>query len=191
MSKNPNRVKAGAKAGKKGSKWENDVAHILSDWSGETFKRMPRSGSLRWGGIYWTYGDLIPPEDVRLVVECKHHADVRLLDVLGTRLTDPGGGVMSSWWYASACADSLRATQELQQPTVPFLVWKKNYCRSRLSLDMQFFNLLGVFGFTTVTTSVPPLPPFVTVDFATFLEKISLPEVIARIDAAPPVQTLA
>jgi len=185
VAKNPNRVAAGRRASKKGSQWERDAAVILSEWSGKTFKRVPRSGALRWGGIYWTYGDLIPPEGCLLVVECKHHADVRFSDVLGTRLTAPGEGRISQWWYDEAVADARRATQETGRTTQAMLLWKRDHCRARLTLDLQFFNLIGVHGLVTVATGIPGNRPYVTVPLSSFLEQVSFEELVSRIKVSP------
>jgi hypothetical protein len=165
-------VVAGKRAKAKGNKWQSDVAKLLHEWSGEPWKATPRSGGLRWGGVFWTYGDLTPPQNFPIVFECKHYHEIEFIDVLGTNRTIPGGGIVADWWYAEACADAFRATNELGTSVGAVLVWKADRRRPRLSLDLNKFNELSVYTLVTVTTGIPDRAPFVTVDLSSFLREV-------------------
>jgi hypothetical protein len=172
MAKDPKRVAAGKRAKAKGNRWQSDVAKLLTEWSGEQWKATPRSGGLRWGGCFWTYGDLTPPLDFPIVFECKHYHEIEFIDVLGTNRTIPGGGIVADWWYGEACADAFRATNELRVPVHPVLVWKADRRRPRLSFALDKFNHLGIYTMITVTTGIPDRQPFVTVDLSSFLREV-------------------
>jgi len=66
---------------RKGSKAERNVAHLLTDWVGTEFVRVPRSGGLRWSSGLMVTGDVIPADprvlaDFKFSVEVKFHAEV-------------------------------------------------------------------------------------------------------------------
>lgn len=71
----------------KGSQWERDIAKFLSTTLGGSFIRTPHSGayvggknayrkdSLSDGQINASKGDIIPPDDLKMVIEAKAYKD--------------------------------------------------------------------------------------------------------------------
>lgn len=173
MPKDPKRVAAGKRSKAKGGKWQSDVAKLFSQWSGKTWKSTPRSGGLRWNSTFWTFGDLLPPEDLLLVVECKHYSTIEYIEVLGTVRTEPGGGIVSGWWYGEACADAIRAKKSLSCHVDAVLVWKADRRRPKLTLDLDVFNSLQTYSLVTVTAGIPGRAPYVTVDLAEFVRVVN------------------
>ena len=171
--KDPKRVAAGKRSKAKGATWQRDVAKLLSDWSGETFKSTPRSGGLRWGGAFWVYGDLTPPADFPVVFECKHYATVDFLEILGTNQKDPGVGLVQKWYHEELLVDVLRASTELGIVAKGFLCWKPDHRRSRITMDLDLFNRFGIYTLVTVVTGVPGKTPFITLDLVTFLRSMT------------------
>lgn len=171
--KDPKRVAAGKRSKAKGAHWQSEVAKHLSGWSVlDRWKSTPRSGGLRWGGVFWTYGDITPPVDFPIVIECKHYAEADLLELLGTNKSDPGSGRVASWYYDELVGDINRARSELCSNVQGVLVWKQDRHRPRISLDLQLFNQLGIYTLVTLTAGVPGKPPFVTTDFRQFLNDV-------------------
>ena len=60
----------------KGNSNEYKVAKILTEWSKLKFHHLPASGALRWNEMVWTFGDLLPPESLPIIVECKWWKEV-------------------------------------------------------------------------------------------------------------------
>ncbi len=134
----------GQKSKRKGKAFEDEVAKILTDWAGTAWKRLPASGALRWGGRVWTYGDLLPPEGWPVVLECKHHHDVRLEDLLGTARSEPQDCALWLWWL-QALRDAARAEEELGGTVVPLVVWKRDYGQPKLMGLENFLRPSGTF----------------------------------------------
>lgn len=180
-AKDPKRVAAGKRSKAKGAKYQSDIAKKLREWSGQEFRSTPRSGGLRWNGAWWTFGDLIPPEDTPLVIECKHYHEVPFIDVLGNRRSEPGGGIVNEWWYSQACEDAARASTQLGATMIPLLIWKQDFCPSRITCDLELFNSLGEYGLVTVVTGTPGRRPHVTVDLLSFLGQINFDQMLMAI----------
>ena len=126
-----------AKSKQKGNANEHAVAKIFTEWSGLEFHKMPASGALRWGNSTWTFGDLIPPENFPVVIECKHWHDVSVEEMLGAQKNPPGSGRIVEWWQ-QAVRDSIRCTELLGIHSEPLLVWKRDYGRHRICLRVEF-----------------------------------------------------
>jgi len=63
----------------KGNKNELNVTHLLSDWTGHEFVRVPRSGGLRWQNRMNVCGDVISTDssfDFIFNIETKHVANI-------------------------------------------------------------------------------------------------------------------
>jgi len=171
--KDPKRVAAGRKSKNKGNTFQREVAKSLSKWSGATFKATPRSGGLRWGGAFWTYGDLTPPEDFFAVFECKHYHEIEFLDVLGTTRSPQGAGLVHEWWNKEARVDAARAARELGRPFAAFLVWKADHARHRISMLLDHYNRIPQrLPLATLATGCPGFDPYVTADFESFLGSV-------------------
>lgn len=106
----------------KGNAFEREVARRLTAWWGKPFHRSPNSGALRWNGDLWTYGDLVPPEEANLIVECKHYATLDLASLLFNGDTCPILG-----WWKQLQEDVQRAEKELNRPLIGLLVMKANH----------------------------------------------------------------
>jgi hypothetical protein len=158
---------------KKGNAHETAVAKLLTEWAGEPFHRMPTSGALRWHGELWTFGDIVPPEDFHLVIECKHHADVSIDTLFNEK------NKICEWWREQAVPDAERCDMSLEINTEPWLVFKRNYGRYRLCLLTDLLKAIleetnsRDLPHLDVTTRLPFYYPFSIVDFKDFLAAVS------------------
>lgn len=156
----------------KGNANENAVAKLLSDWWGETFKRTPNSGALRWNGASWTYGDLLPPESFPAVVECKFYASVDVDAIIRTKPTESN---ILGWWL-EAHADALRCYEETKTPAQPILIYKANRVPRRIILEADFFVAMGgrQLKIPALWISHPEMPgPLVMLSLDEFLTHVS------------------
>lgn len=176
--KDPTRVAAGKRSAGKGSKWQRDVAKALTVWSGKPWKSTPRSGGLRWNTAHWVFGDITPPEDVYIVIECKHHADLQFLDVLGTNYSAQGTDLLSQWYYEQLAGDAQRAEDAIGRPMVPLLMWKTDHRRPRISFCSELFSKLAV-EMAVLETRVPGRSPFVTGDLGMFFHTVTFDRFLA------------
>ena len=120
-----------AKSKIKGNKHELATARTLSEWWSEEFRRMPNSGALRWGGVAFTYGDLLPPESFPAIVECKHYKEIDLSLLLR------GKSPILDWW-GQVVDDVHRCLEETGQALEPLLVFRANGWKSLLAVRTGF-----------------------------------------------------
>ncbi len=155
----------------KGNSNERKIAEILTAWWGTEFKRTPGSGSLRWLGASWTYGDLLPPEDFLGSVECKHYKSIDLDEILRTAPTENN---ILGWWR-EAREDSNRCYQETGIWVQPILIYKQNYRPFRLVLEADFCAACGgrKLNIPAFWCSLPEASSFVILDLRQFLEVVS------------------
>ena len=166
------------KSKKKGSAHESAVAKILSAWADEEFKRVPSSGALRWAGASWVYGDLLPPESLPVVIECKHHHEVSVEDLLWNGLKTSGLPKLVKWWDQVE-DDAHRCFQETGTHVEPLLCWKRDYGRHRLCVWEAFFTSLeehlGV-KMDHIAVCIPDHDTFVMLDLMSFLSTVPVEE---------------
>lgn len=122
----------------KGNAAEREVAKILSAWFGADFKRVPNSGALRWSGVSWVYGDLLPPEGFPGILESKHYAEIDLDGLLRLKPTDanPLG------WWGQVVSDVKRCYEDTGLALQPILIFKANRRPRRIVLEECFFRKL-------------------------------------------------
>jgi hypothetical protein len=128
-----------SKSKRKGNSYETEISKLLTRWWGSQFRRIPNSGALRWKDSIWTYGDLLVPEDFKGLIECKHHHEVDLSEVLRKGLDK---GKITKWWFKQACVDAIRARNEMKISIEPFLIWKRDYTPSLFCMRNTFFRQL-------------------------------------------------
>ena len=137
---------------KKGNHNERNVAAAFEYWWGGIWKRMPMSGGLRWNAGIFTYGDIVPPENFRGILECKHYSDVQLDALLRVKKADKSGikeSYIACWWYEQLESDYQRALKETGHHFVKLLIWKQNNRQHQLVLDGAFWDkLVAVAGYT-------------------------------------------
>lgn len=124
----------GARSKQKGNGFERVIAGMLTEWSGKDFQRVPNSGALRWRNKTWTYGDVLPPPEWPLVIECKHHAEVSVDDLLGNRKLGLWDSQIGTWWIDQTLPDCERARQNLGVAAMPWLIWRQNRGRIRCAM---------------------------------------------------------
>jgi hypothetical protein len=181
-----------SKSKSKGNKNEYLVRDLFTAWYGKPFVKAPNSGALRWNGIMWTYGDLIPPEDFPFVVEAKHYEELSCEEILGRRQRSRPGqpalppsfgtGKVEEFWYDQVKQDAARATSELGRPIEPLLVYKQDFRRPRICLDALLFQRFpGELRKELICfwVYIPEKTPFMVLDFEFFLEKVS-PEALRK-----------
>jgi len=177
----------GSKSKKKSYANQAEVAKLFSEWTGKTFKQVPRSGGLRWGGAFWTYGDIVPPRDLRLVIECKHYKEVRIEDLLGNhKVKNPVTSQIAEWWYAQTVPDAERCRRELELDRVePMLCWKRDYGRIRLCINQGFLWEIdaheNVQSLPRLHVNLPGHDPFVILDLRDFFRVVP-PTVCPRVE---------
>ena len=161
----------------KGNANEAKLAKILSDWAEKPFKRIPSSGSLRWGGASWVYGDILPPEGLLVVIECKHYKKVNVEELLGRQKRYSGANTLiAQWWYDEVLADTSRCEKDLGISGVqPMLIFKEDYGRYRLCLRPSFLQEVLSEKKTDIdhlTVNLPMMKPFAIIDLRRFLSLV-------------------
>lgn len=163
------------KSKRKGNTFESRVVECLSAWWGEKFVRTPNSGALRWNNGIWTFGDLCPPNSFPCCVECKHHWEVDIDELLRKHVSDAR---ISWFWYFQTRPDSWRASGELNKTIHPLLVYRENVGKGqkvfmRLCMELYMWEALP----QEIKKAVPmimvqPLDvhPVVIVDLSKFVE---------------------
>lgn len=124
-----------SKSKAKGYRQEVALSKILSKWSGRTFNRTPSSGALRWSGASWTFCDLVPPEDLPILLEAKHHAAMSIEGLLIDRnkITD---------WWDELKRDQARAEEQLSIVLFPMLVFRRDHGRNFLMIEHRAWDKL-------------------------------------------------
>lgn len=122
-----------SKSKAKGYRHEARIAKVLSTWAGKPFHRTPSSGALRWQGNTWTYSDLIPPEDLCVLVECKHYHALSIegLLVQNNQILD---------WWLQLTDDQHRAELALGIVLFPMLVFRRDYGRNFLMIEHRAWD---------------------------------------------------
>lgn len=109
-----------------GNNYERKIAKLFTKWWGQEFRRVPNSGALRWAGVWWSYSDLLPPDDCLMIIECKHHRSApRLENLLHESKPKTGPYV----WWEQVCQDWKRFKNEVGYPPFKLLVYR--YLRSK------------------------------------------------------------
>ncbi len=184
-----------SKSKAKGNNNEYDVRDRLSAWYGKPFSKTPNSGAMRWNGNLWTYGDLIPPEELHWVFECKHYSEVTFDDMLGRRTNKSkknlnpcpefGTGLVADWWYSQTVVDAERATEELGFPVEGALIFKQDHHRHRLVIDEDIYRAISNPVRRTLVCCwcyIPNKNPFVAFDFENFLSKVTPAELFVAFE---------
>jgi|TARA_B100001094_G_scaffold322758_1_gene372565 hypothetical protein len=112
---------------KKGKSWELEASHLLQEYFGGTFNRVPRSGAM-FGGKNIKYakgqrkdvkeimsGDIICPEDFPFSVEAKSYGSFNF-----SKLYDGKSKVLDEW-IEQADSDAVLSDRE------PLILMKFNY----------------------------------------------------------------
>lgn len=156
---------------RKGNSNESAVAKALSAWWGESFRRTPNSGALRWMGASFTYGDILPPESFPAVVECKHYGHVDLDEMIRCAPTPHN---ILGWWQETS-DDAYRCYKETGIPVQPILVYKQDRRPRRIVLEAEFLIALGgqKLGIPAFWISLPTHESLAILDFTSFLEAVS------------------
>lgn len=145
----------------KGNRGEYAVRDILSEWWGESFQRMPTSGALRWSGVTWTFGDLLPPDSFKAMVECKNSKPFNQSLVNGSK------SWITYWWKNQVWVDLLRARANTSLQIQPCLTWKMDggpwhICLDGCAIERIGFEVLGRMPYAWVTE--PTMEPFVMME---------------------------
>ncbi len=99
---------------RKGIRGERKLALILETWWGTKFRRVPRSGALRWGTDQRVAGDLVTNDpNFPFVVEVKNRENWELIHLFD------GKGKIFDWWE-QVRADGERVNKK------PILFFTKN-----------------------------------------------------------------
>lgn len=162
----------GAYAKARGRQGEQQLADKLGAWWKSEFHRMPASGALRWNGAFFTYGDLIPPEDFPAVIECK----VRLQQAFDL-LKPAEHGWISETFYKQLWNDIVRAKKETGQSYLPILAYKiGRNAPWFIIMDARVFDKIGkeVFDkFPYMWIHYPSHWPIIMIDLKTFLANVT------------------
>lgn len=104
---------AGKLAKSKGNSYERKIAKLFSEWWGEvkSFRRTPMSGG--WSKSRAT-GDIICPSEFPFDIECKHHKDWELIQLLKS----PEKCKLMKFWK--------QAVDECRPNKKPMLIFTKN-----------------------------------------------------------------
>lgn len=161
-----------SKSKSKGYRGESEVAEMLSSWSRREFRRVPSSGALRWSGTqYWTWGDIVPPEDFFFVIETKNH---RVFDLDEVLRKTPGNAKLTYFWYEQTVESAARASAALCRRVRPMMFYKQTRLPWMVVLDMEVFNaLLQHPGFVVAYFEVPCKYPIAVCAASSFLGAVS------------------
>lgn len=156
-----------------GYRHETEVARLLTEWWGASFARTPNSGALRWNGLTWTFGDLLPPEDFPAVVECKRRKGIQwhyLFDQ--DRKITPEHHPLS-WWQQSQ-DDATRCYTETKRVVQPIVVCKTIRRPNRIFIEADFYAALGGrnLGLSSLWVTHPKYVPFVILDLTSFFSAV-------------------
>lgn len=155
----------------KGNTCERWAATLLSEWYGQTFKRIPSSGALRWGGVTDHFGDLLTPEDFKAVIECKHRKNFDLLAVLTKK---PGKDNLLGW-IQQAVDDAKRCYTDLGVLKVPIAIMKGNRVTPVIAIpeNLAFSIDFDTTKMASLRLASPYIPTFYMFAFDTFLKEVS------------------
>lgn len=156
-----------------GNQGEYDFAARLTEWWGgtEPFRKMPASGALRWEGILWIFGDLLPPSGVHLIIESKVRAMTHL-DILND---DPNKSDLNYHWYYQLLCDIVRAKDSTGKMFCPMLGWKTAK-KWYLVFDARILQKLEVFKLGKlpyIYVQIPEQYPYIIVKMKDFCRAVS------------------
>lgn len=118
MPKNKKRVAAGKRSRRKGSRFEREVAKILSEWWGAEFARTPLSGGFATKSFRddWNAaGDLVTPDSTfPFCVECKNNESWDF-----NQLLTSDKSALCAWWK--------QTVEECSEGLEPLLIFTRNY----------------------------------------------------------------
>lgn len=116
----------------KGNSFERQVAAKLTEWWGSPFHRIPNSGALRWGDANFTYGDILPPSDCPVVIECKSYAKIDLSTCLYENYKN---SLVYQWFFEQLRVDVDRAKADSNLILEPLLIFKSNNHKPILAME--------------------------------------------------------
>lgn len=122
---------------KKGNKWERVVCHVMKEWTGYEFSRVPQSGGLRWKNRDEIVSDVICTDEKHgrrftLAIECKSYQEIKFEHVL---LGNEGAKILHFWNQVN---EDAKATKK-----IPMLVMRYNNMPKEeafVVLEKSFFN---------------------------------------------------
>ena len=162
----------------KGNKAERKVAGLLTEWWGGEFRRMPNSGALRWNGAFWTYGDIVPPEDFPAVAEVKHHRHIDFQPVItGTPQKD---NILGFW--NQVCEDARSCYRETGVYVEPMLIAKKDFVPEYIGMRLEFLAGLQL-NVRALYIVRPDLISFGILSLGDFLTIVSKQDFLQRIES--------
>ena len=120
----------------KGRSFENEVAKLLTEWSGVTWKRVPMSGG--WHKDIIT-GDIFCSAEyekgstirVPISIEIKKQESFNIM-----HLFKETTGLVDSWWE-QAITDAKKASK------VPVVIFSKNYCPVFIIVPTKLLNRIS------------------------------------------------
>lgn len=139
----------------KGARWERTVSKALTKWWNEAglegaFYRTPASGGLRWQKRDDTIGDICTPDTFTHTVEAKRSESLDYKHLIEP--PKPNKNNVTGWWE-QAVQEAARADR------YPWLVIKKNYCKSLLLFSLDDARTQYYFGdvdhFAAVRFDIP------------------------------------
>ena len=141
----------------KGNNYEREICEKFTKWyervySGEVFNRVPSSGALRWNGKTFRYSDILPPENFRCLIECKHHKKITIYDFF-TKLPKKANQDVVSWWNCQVLVDIQRCFDDTGQLLIPLLVFKKDRNPSLIVMERRLFKALNMRNVTLLVLS--------------------------------------
>lgn len=170
---------SGSKSKAKESRHISQVIPILDRWWGASFKKTPASGALRWNSGHWIWGDIVPPEDLFLAIECKSHLEFDVDEIIRKGWQH---GKITWYWYDQTIGYATAASKVLGRAVYPALIFKENQNVSRLVLQHSLFSLLPkdtTRTFPHLIAEVPEGTPFVICDLKTFCERVDKPAMLS------------
>ena len=159
----------------KGNSNEYKVAKILTEWSKLKFHHLPASGALRWNEMVWTFGDLLPPESLPIIVECKWWKEVSVEEILGTSQSCPATGKIVDWW-SQVNKDTTRCKEAIDVSVEPVLIWRHDYGQFRICVREEFmmgFPSEVLSNLKFITSHFGSHPEFSMTDLKHFLSEVN------------------
>lgn len=128
----------------KGKGYELKTAKLLSPWWGETFRRTPCSGALKWGTDQGVAGDIVTPEGslFPFSIECKHREGWSIEQLM------KGSAEIESWW-SQCVTDSDRVGLK------PLVIFHKNFSPNYAMIRTEdFMPILSYKERLPITTMI-------------------------------------
>lgn len=163
----------------KGNRFEVSVAKMLSEWSGKVFRRVPNSGALRWRGASSTFGDLLPPEELHCIFECKSRNEVDLNTLLTSSFVEHKRGsndkrTILGWWKYQLQEDCARFKRETALEATPILIFKQDHGASKIAMELTtFMKIIHPRLSYIVVNNAHLTTPIVITNFTDFTSYVS------------------